>query len=215
MSSSKSSSLIARLAALPFPGKSWLISRMDQAMQVAGTPAARRFLYGYTALESVIIPIPADPLLVAAVLAQKQRWLQIALWTSLWSVIGGAAGWLLGAFLGNGLFAIIEMLPETLAHAIAAEEKFAAVADAYGQLGIYLVFIGAFTPLPYKVIAVSAGLFNFGLLPFILTSLVGRSMRFVLVSALTRHHRDPKKMISLCSVLVVIVLFSYWLVQGV
>ena len=215
MSSSKPASFLARLSALPFPGRNWLIARMDQALNVAGTPAARRFLYGYTALESVIIPIPADPLLVAAVLAQKQRWLQIALWTTLWSVIGGVAGWLLGSFLGTGLFALIEMLPARLAHPIAAEEKFNAVAETYQQLGIYLVFIGAFTPLPYKVIAVSAGLFNFAVLPFILTSLIGRGMRFVLVSSLVRHHRDPKKTILLLSVLAVIVLGSYWLLKGV
>ena len=131
--------------------------------------------------------------------------------TALWSVIGGVVGWYLGFALQDFVSDMLLLLP----HQIAGPEKFSAVSAAFADLGIILVLIGAFTPLPYKVIAVSAGLFNFAVLPFILTSLIGRGMRFVLVSALVRHHRDPKKTILLLSVLAVIVLGSYWLLKGV
>ncbi|MGA0911782.1 MAG: hypothetical protein ACO3RS_01480, partial [Candidatus Puniceispirillaceae bacterium] len=68
--------------------------------------------------------------------------------------------------------------------------------------GNFLVFLVAFSPLPYKVIAVSAGLGGFGLLPFILTSIFGRGLRFAIVAAIARHNGNPKIVILLITALV-------------
>ena len=67
-------------------------------IRVAATRLAVLGLYIFAALESIIIPIPADPLLVATVLAQPKRWRQLALGCTLASVIGGVVGWALGKF---------------------------------------------------------------------------------------------------------------------
>ena len=75
------------------------------------------------------------------------------------SVIGGGLGWVIGVWLNVGVEQLLFYLP----HAVATPEKFTAVQDGFMELGILLVFIGAFSPLPYKVIAVSAGVAGFGL----------------------------------------------------
>ena len=76
----------------------------DFIIRVAATKVAVRGLYIFAALESIIIPIPADPLLVATVLARPKRWRQLALGCTMASVMGGVCGWALGTFFSPYLF---------------------------------------------------------------------------------------------------------------
>ena len=69
----------------------------------AGTTNARLGLYFLTALESILFPIPVDPLLAACVFARSDKWISIAFLTAFWSVVGGGIGWYLG-FAAQGLF---------------------------------------------------------------------------------------------------------------
>ncbi len=68
-------------------------------LEQADSRMARLSLYLFSFFESIIIPIPTDPLLAGCVLARKDKWLEIALFTAASSVIGGAVGWYLGAYL--------------------------------------------------------------------------------------------------------------------
>ena len=163
----------------------------------------------YSALESIIIPIPVDPLLVAVVLANSNQWRRIAFTCTVASVIGGAGGWSLGAYLGLHIQNLIYSLPV----ALAAPSTFAAVEAGFAEFGLVLVFLGAFSPLPYKVIAVSAGIGGFGLLPFLLMSFFGRGLRFGVIAAIARHHGDAKKFISLVSLLVALFAGAIWLTK--
>lgn len=167
----------------------------------ADSPFARAGLYLFSFLESIIIPVPTDPLLLGCVLAAKKRWLSISLNTAFASVAGGAIGWMLGAYLAPFVSDMLQLLP----HQIASEEKFSAVSDAFNKFGIILVLIGAFTPLPYKVIAISAGLFGYGLLPFILFSAIGRSLRFCLVGGMAANSHNPRIAILIGSILLMLI----------
>ena len=158
----------------------------------ADSSKARLGLYLFSALESIIIPIPTDPLLAVCVLARPKSWIKIAGLTALASVIGGGIGWAIGAGLSSSLEALF-----------AGPEKFQQVSDAYQRLGLLLVLVGAFTPLPYKVIAVSAGLFGYGLVPFLLLSVIGRTARFMIVAGMARWHRNPRRLILLLSLLLI------------
>ena len=181
----------------------------DFVIQTAGTPLATRLMLVYSALESIIIPIPVDPLLVAVVLAKSGAWRRIAFTCTVASVVGGAGGWALGAFLGPHIHELIGNLPV----ALVAPSAFAAVEAGFAEFGLILVFLGAFSPLPYKVIAVSAGIGGFGLLPFLLMSFIGRGLRFGVVAAIARHHGDAKKLISLVSLLVALFAGAIWLTK--
>jgi len=107
----------------------------------------------------------------------------------------------LGAYLAPFVSDMLQLLP----HQIASEEKFTAVSDAFNRIGIILVLIGAFTPLPYKVIAISAGLFGFGLVPFLLFSAIGRSARFCLVGGMAAYYQNPRLAITLGSILLALI----------
>ena len=175
----------------------------------AGRPIATRLMLLYSALESIIIPIPVDPLLVAVVLAKSNQWRRIAFTCTVASVTGGAVGWALGLYLGMHIHILINSLPAALAAPLAFE----AVEAGFAEFGLVLVFLGAFSPLPYKVIAVSAGIGGFGLLPFLLMSFLGRGLRFGVVAAIARHHGDAKKLISLASLLIALFAGAIWLTK--
>ena len=189
----------------------WRYCRMqyDRVLRLAETALAERLMLLFAVLESIIIPIPVDPLLVATVLARPARWIRLTAGCTLASVIGGGIGWALGGVLGVG----IEQILATLPSAIAAPGKFAAVQAGFVEFGILLVFIGAFTPLPYKVIAVSAGIAGFGLVPFLIVSLIGRGIRFALVAGIARHHGNYRIVITLLSVFVILFGGGFWLVH--
>lgn len=184
-------------------------SQYDRVLAIAETALAVRLMLVFSMLESIIIPIPVDPLLVATVLARPAKWIRLVISCTIASVIGGALGWGLGAVLGVGVDQILAVLPERLA----AAETFAAVQDGFLEWGMLLVFIGAFSPLPYKVIAVSAGIAGFALLPFILISAIGRGLRFAIVAGIARHHGDARIVIALVTALAVLIGGSAWLVQ--
>ena len=187
----------------------WFKSHYERAMRAAGTQFARLFLYVFSFFESIIIPIPVDPLLVATVLARPKSYLRLTIGCTLASVIGGGIGWVIGGVLGVGIDQILAMLP----HAIAAPEKFTAVQDGFVEFGLLLVFIGAFTPLPYKVIAVSAGIAGFALIPFLAISFIGRGLRFAIVAGIAKHHGNPRIVMALLSALVLMFGGAIWLIH--
>ena len=187
-----------------------LIKRQyDFIIRVAATKLAVFGLYIFALLESIIIPIPADPLLVATVLAQPKRWRQLAMGCTIASVIGGIGGWTLGTFFSPYLYEWLAMLPKNLA----APTAFVTVEVGFSKFGIFLVFIGAFSPLPYKIIAVSAGIGGFGLFPFIMTSIIGRGLRFAIVAGIAKNNGNPRVLISLITILVCLFAGTLWLIR--
>ena len=181
----------------------------DFIIRAAATKTAVLTLYIFVLLEAIIIPIPADPLLAATVLAQPKRWRQLALGCTIASVIGGICGWALGSFFSPFVNEWITVLPENLF----GQSTFTAVELGFSEFGIFLVFLGAFSPLPYKVIAIGAGLGGFALAPFILSSIIGRGLRFLIVAGITKNNRNPKLLILLITILICLVAGSLWLIQ--
>jgi membrane protein YqaA with SNARE-associated domain len=181
----------------------------ESILRAAGTKLAERMMYGFSALESIIIPIPVDPLLVATVLARPAEWRLLTFGCTMASVVGGMAGWGIGVLFGLNIADLLAILPAQ----ISAEAAFAAVESGFQKFGIFLVFLGAFSPLPYKVIAISAGLGGFGLIPFLVTSIIGRGLRFAIVAALARHHSNPKYVILLITALICLFAGALWLTR--
>ena len=75
------------------------------------------------------------------------------------------------------------------------------------------MFLGAFSPLPYKVIAIGAGIGGFGLLPFILTSIVGRGLRFAIIAGIAKNNGNPKMLVLLITILVCFFAGALWLIR--
>ena len=166
---------------------------------------ARLGLYFFSALESVVIPIPTDPLLAACVYAAPKRWWQIALLTALYSVIGGSFGWVIGWFFGDFVSFLLtnNMLP------FLSSENFNNVTDGFSSHGLLIVLLGAFTPLPFKLVTITAGLFKFNFALFFISALFGRCIRFLLVAGLIKYRGNPRVFIILSCIIGFVITLSY------
>jgi membrane protein YqaA with SNARE-associated domain len=150
----------------------WVLSWAD-------TPYAVPALVGIAFVESSVFPIPPDVLLIALALAAPTRAFRFALWCTVGSVLGGVAGY----FIGYALWATFEPY---LVGPVFSRESFELVTGEYQKHGELAVFIAAFTPIPYKVFTVAAGVAQINLLGFVLASFAGRGGRFFLVAAIVR-----------------------------
>jgi membrane protein YqaA with SNARE-associated domain len=156
----------------------------DWAMEKAGHRHAVWWLAAISFVESSFFPIPPDLLLIPMVLAAPTRWFRLALICTLSSVIGGYVGYAIGFFLMEPVgipilrfFGIEGKLPE-----------FRQFVDRWGMVGIILKGL---TPIPYKLVTIAAGAFDFDLVKFTIASIIARSMRFVLVAALLWKFGPP------------------------
>ncbi len=133
------------------------------------------YLAALSFAESSFFPIPPDVMLAPMCLAQRRRaWLLAGL-TTLASVVGGIAGYCIGLFA----FDVIEPLIERAGYS----QGFRQVGAWFDDFGFWALFIAGFTPIPYKLFTVGAGVMHMHLLPFVLASLIGRGARFFLVAA--------------------------------
>ena len=158
---------------------------IQKAKHNAAKSLADRILGFISLMESIIFPIPVDPFLAGLTLAVPRKAFKFALFCTIGSVIGGIVGWLLGYFVGPSIENILLTIPWF------TEAKFNAVKIAYKENGMLIIFLGAFTPLPYKVITITSGIAGINIFGFILMSLVGRGIRFFIVAYLTKFFGMP------------------------
>lgn len=139
----------------------------------ATSPYGILALFAIALAESSFFPIPPDGLLIALCLAAPETAFLFALVCSIGSVLGGALGYLIGLKGGRPLL-----------KRWFKSEKVRLVEDYYQRWDVWAVGVAGFTPIPYKVFTISAGVFELNFLRFILTSMVSRSARFFLVALL-------------------------------
>ncbi|HNP65717.1 MAG TPA: YqaA family protein [Woeseiaceae bacterium] len=139
---------------------------------------AERYLAAMSFAESSFFPIPVDVMLAPMCLALRERWFRYATIATVFSVLGGVAGY----GIGFGLFEAIEpWLSES--HYWSAYQTSRSWFDDYG---VWVVFVAGFSPIPYKVFTIAAGVAALNLPAFIVASLVGRAARFFLVAGLVK-----------------------------
>ncbi|WP_199609542.1 YqaA family protein [Flocculibacter collagenilyticus] len=151
----------------------------DLALRWAKHRHAPAYLSGLTFAESVFFPIPPDVMLAPMSLAKPHRAWHYALLTTVASVLGGAVGYLLG-------YALFEPVVAPMIESFGYTDKFDTILAWFTEWGIWVVFLAGFTPIPYKLFTVSAGLLNMLFIPFIVASFVSRGLRFFLVAGLMR-----------------------------
>ncbi len=148
--------------------------------------------YGVTALfllafaESSFFPVPPDVLLIALCVGKRHKAFKFAAICSIGSLLGGAAGYLIG-------WGFWEMAGPLFFNYVPgfSHEAFDKVKGLYENYDFWIVFIAAFTPIPYKVITIAAGVFTINFPMFMVASIVGRSARFFLVSSLLFLFGEP------------------------
>lgn len=139
---------------------------------------AQRYLAAMSFAESSFFPIPVDVMLAPMVLAKRDEWLRLATIATVFSVLGGLGGYA----IGYGLFDSVEpWLRES--HYWGAYQTSRGWFDEYGVL---IVIVAGFSPIPYKVFTIAAGVAVLNLPGFLIASLIGRAGRFFLVAGLVR-----------------------------
>ena len=121
--------------------------------------------------ESVFLPLPPDILLVSMSVADRAKAWRFARICTLWSVLGGLTGYVLGYFFMNVIEAYI-LTPYGLA------SELQSFREQYAAWGAAAIFLGALTPVPYKVVVIAAGGFHVPLGLFLISSILGRGLRF-------------------------------------
>mgnify|MGYP000701696757 FL=1 len=185
----------------------WLYER---AMHWSRHDHAPRYLAGLTFAESSFFPIPPDVMLAPMVLARRERAWYLATLTTGASVLGGLFGYLIGMYFYT-------QVGERVVEFYHAEEAFIEIHSWFEAYGIWVILVAGFTPIPYKLFTITAGILSMTLVPFLLFSLVGRGARFFLVAALIYWGGEPlerviRKYIDLIGWVVLIVLVLLYLV---
>jgi len=151
----------------------------DWVLHWAETPYGVPALFLLAFAESSFFPVPPDVLLIALCIAIPARSFRYALISSVGSVLGGVAGYAIGIGLWEVLSGFFfQYVPGF------TEQVFAQVQQLFADYDFWVVFAAGFTPIPYKVFTIGAGVFEINFPVFVLASIVGRSMRFFLVAGL-------------------------------
>ena len=154
----------------------------DKSIELALNKRSNLYLGIVSFVESSFFPIPPDVMVVPMVLAKKDSYIRIFLIATVFSVLGGIFGYLIGyLFIDLAMYVIEFYNYESKVLKLKMD-----LSQGSGMV-IWLgtLFLAGFTPLPYKVFTITSGLIAFDIIAFIIISFISRGLRFFLVSILT------------------------------
>ena len=159
----------------------------QKCLDLASHKSSNFFLGLVSFIESSFFPIPPDVMIIPMVIAKKKSYLKIFLIASIFSVLGGIFGYILGSIFLDMAMNVIEFYGyenkiNTLTSTLTQGEGLIA--------WLSILFLVGFTPLPYKVFTIASGLIGFNLLIFIIISLISRSLRFFIIAYLSYKFGD-------------------------
>jgi len=159
----------------------WCIAAADKpyAMWLMGTVAF---------LESSVVPVPPDAMLIPMALARPERAWFFATLCTLASVAGGVLGYFIGAALYDSVGLWVMNL-------YGLTDKVEAFREAYAQWGSWIILLKGLTPIPYKLVTIASGFAGYSFVMFVLLSLVARGMRFFAVAFLLNRYGAQARII--------------------
>ena len=166
----------------------WLRALYEWTMEKAAHPHAVWWLAFFCFIESSFFPIPPHPLLGLMCLAAPSKAIRFAVIATLSSV----AGALLGYAIGYGLY---DVVGAQIVGALGLADSFPAAQCTFEEYGVAAVIFAGATPVPFKLLTITAGFMEMPLVPFLLASLAGRSLIFMTVGILFRLFGRPIKAI--------------------
>ena len=153
-----------------------------KCLELAAHKSSNFYLGLVSFIESSFFPIPPDAMIIPMVIAKKKEYLKIFLIASIFSVLGGIFGYLIGYLFFDLAMYVIEFY----GYQNKVENLKLSMSQGSGFLAwLSILFLAGFTPLPYKAFTISSGLIAFNLPIFIIVSLISRSLRFFIVAYLS------------------------------
>ena len=154
----------------------------DKCVDWAGRKYANFALAIVSFIESSFFPVPPDVMIIPMVIAKKQHFIKIALIATVFSVLGGLFGYLIGYIFFNEIgFKIFQFYGYENVYVL--KEMFSTKEGMFSWFG--LLFVAGFTPLPFKILTITSGFIHYNIFVFILTCVFTRGLRFLLVAFLT------------------------------
>ena len=153
-----------------------------KCLDLAAHKSSNFYLGVVSFIESSFFPIPPDVMIIPMVIAKKKEFIKIFLIASIFSVLGGIFGYLVGYLFFDSAMYVIEFY--------GYENKVRNLKSSMSQGNGFLtwlsiLFLAGFTPLPYKAFTIASGIIGFNLFIFIIVSLISRSLRFFIVAYLS------------------------------
>lgn len=158
----------------------------DWTMEKAAHPHAQGWLAFFCFIEASFFPIPPHPLLGLMCLAEPRKALRFGIIATLSSVAGGLFGYLIG-------WGMYDLVGEWLIGVLGLTESFPQAACYLRQYDWEAIVIAGATPIPFKLMTITAGFISMNLVTFTLASLAGRGMIFFTVGVLFRIFGAPIK----------------------
>jgi membrane protein YqaA with SNARE-associated domain len=149
----------------------------DWCMAAAGKRNAFWILGAVSFAESSFFPVPPDIMLIPMALAQPRRAFRLAAWCTLMSVAGGILGYAIGAVLYDSVGAWLIRL-------YGYGDKVELMREQYARWGAAIILLKGLTPIPYKLVTITAGFFGYSFGLFVLFSVLTRGARFFVLAFL-------------------------------
>lgn len=156
----------------------------DWTMEKAASKNSRTWLAAVSFAESSFFPIPPDLLMIPMILADRRNAWRIAALATITSVVGGIAGYMIGYFL-------YETIGRWVIDVYHLTDRFEALRQTFRDYGAEILIIKGMTPIPYKLLTITAGVAELNMWVFIGASILSRSMRFFLVAGLLYYFGTP------------------------
>ena len=193
-------------------------SLYKKCLNLAAHKSSNLYLGIVSFTESSFFPIPPDVMIIPMVIAKKKEYFKIFLIASIFSVLGGIFGYLLGYLFYDLAIHVIEFY----GYENKVENLKTSLSQGSGFFAwLSILFLAGFTPLPYKAFTIASGVVGFSLPVFIIVSLISRSLRFFIVAYLSYKFGDlftefmekhGSKWFTIIGILIVIVLGIIFLI---
>ena len=153
-----------------------------KCLSLAAHKSSNFFLGVVSFIESSFFPIPTDIMIIPMVIAKRKEIIKIFLIASIFSVLGGILGYLIGYLF----FDLAMYVMELYNYEDKIKDLKLSMSTGSGLVTwLSILFLAGFTPLPYKAFTIASGLIAFNLPVFIIVSLISRSLRFFIVAFLS------------------------------
>tara|TARA_B100001057_G_scaffold191959_1_gene192858 strand:+ start:37 stop:642 length:606 start_codon:yes stop_codon:yes gene_type:complete len=162
-------------------------SLYKKCLNLAAHKSSKYYLAFVSFIESSFFPIPPDVMVIPMVISKKKDFIKIFIIATIFSVLGGIFGYLIGVFFFDFGIHILSFY--------GYEDELSYIKDNLTNSDGYyawlsILFLAGFTPLPYKVFTIASGLIGFNFLIFVLISMISRGLRFFIVSYLSYKFGD-------------------------
>ena len=189
-----------------------------KCLELAAHKSSNFYLGLVSFIESSFFPIPPDVMIVPMVISKKNEFIKIFLIASIFSVLGGIFGYLIGYLFFDLAMYVIEFYGY---HEKVENLKLSMTQGNGFLLWVSILFLAGFTPLPYKAFTISSGLIGFNFIIFIIVSIISRGLRFFIVSYLSYKFGDyftefmnkhGSKWFTIAGILIVVIFIFLYLI---